>query len=787
MTPLPSTQAEGPGLVRVLLAAAMLCTAATPLDAQDAATGVIRGTLRSGRDEQPVAYATVTAQRVTARSDASGRFLLPDVPVGTMRLAVRALGYRYEERSVVVARGETTTVVIFLEPAPVRLDPVRTTARAREREEFERSPDVGTFTLRGSTLRQVPPIGEPDVLRSVQLLPGVVARSDYTAGYNVRGGEADQNLILLDGIPVYNPFHLLGLFGTFIDETVADVNLMTGGFPSSYGSRLSSVLDVATATEARQGVHGSASVSMLSTSAMLGGTLPDAKTSWSIAGRRTYIDALAAIATPSGLPYDFWDGQLKAQRLMPNGGTFSVTAYAGRDTYDGTFAFLDEEEEAGDGTVEVGWGNRLVGLSYLQPLPPGSGIPLGIGQKMALGDSASIVMRAAVTEFDTGIDLGAGSFVVDNTVTDVRASGALTWFVGAHARRVGVEGTRHGVLYDARSEQAAIPLFERRQHPYSFAGFWDDSWRAHPRVLLRYGARVEHLTGRRWTGVSPRASIKLFATPDLAVTIAGGRYAQWMHSYANEDIPIRLFDAWMASDAHIPVSLADHAIVGAERWFGDQRFVRVEAWGKKYTDVAEQNQADDPAIRGDEFRYADGLSYGGDILLRQVEGERLSGWLSYGYAVSARERDGRRYAPAQDRRHTLNAVVAWQLPRRWQLGSRIGFGSGTPFTDIDGQIVRRIYNGGTGRFESGTVDRRIEPVGGDRNGERYPAFIRFDITASRRYDWGRAALEPYLSVINATNRQNVFIYTFDYTDNPPTRTARSQFPILPTLGLTVRF
>ena len=785
--PLPSsTQDEGLRLTRALAAAVLLLAAAPALGAQAAQTGAIRGTVRSERDEQPVAYATVTALRASVRADASGRFLLTDVPAGTVRVTFRALGHRFEERTVTVARGETTTVVVFMQPAPVRLDPVRTTARAREREEFERSPDVGTFTLRGSTLRQVPPIGEPDVLRAVQLLPGVVARSDYTAGYNVRGGEADQNLILLDGIPVYNPFHLGGLFGTFVDETVADVNLMTGGFPASYGGRLSSVLDVATATEARQGVHGAASLSLLSTSAMLGGTLPDAKTSWSVAGRRTYVDALAGLATTSGLPYHFWDGQMKVQRLMPHGGTFSVTAYGGRDTYDGTFAFLDEEEQAGDGTVEFGWGNRLVGLSYLQPLPAGSGIPLGIGQQMQLGDSASLVMRAAVTEFDTGIDLGDGSLVIDNTVTDVRVSSALTWFVGDHARRLGVEGVRHGVLYDARSEQAAIPIFERRQHPYAFAGFWDDSWRVNPRILLRYGARVEHLTGRRWTGISPRASVKLFATPDLAITVAGGRYAQWMHSYANEDIPIRIFDAWMASDAYTPVSIADHAILGAERWFGDLRFVRLEGWGKKYTDVAEQNQADDPAVRGDEFRYADGLSYGADLLLRQVEGT-LSGWVSYGYAVSARERDGRRYAPAQDRRHTLNAVLAWQLPRRWQLGGRVGYGSGTPFTDIDGQIVRRIYNGGTGRFESGTVDRRIEPVGGDRNGERYPAFIRVDVTASRRYDWGRAALEPYVSVVNATNHQNVFIYTFDYTDNPPTRTARSQFPFLPTLGLTVRF
>jgi hypothetical protein len=215
--------------------------------------------------------------------------------------------------------------------------------------------------------------------------------------------------------------------------------------------------------------------------------------------------------------------------------------------------------------------------------------------------------------------------------------------------------------------------------------------------------------------------------------------------------------------------------------------VRVETWAKQYADVPEQNPADDSLARGDEFLYAEGLSYGVDVLLRRLEGGPWSGWVSYGYAVSARERDDVRYAPAQDRRHTMNALVAYRLPNRWQLAGRLGFGSGVPFTDIEGQIVRRIYNGSTNDWDTGITERDVEPVGGVRNGARYPVTYRLDLTASREFAWRGAQLVPFVSVINATNRRNVFIYRFDYTENPPTRTSYSQFPILPSVGLTVRW
>ena len=130
---------------------------------------------------------------------------------------------------------------------------------------------------------RVPAIGESDVLRSVALLPGVVARNDFSAGFNVRGGEADQNLVLLDGIPIYNPFHLGGLFGTFIDKAVSGMDVLTGAFPARYGGRLSSVLDVKSLEETRRGAHGCGRISLLSSSLFGGGIARQGKLSWNVA------------------------------------------------------------------------------------------------------------------------------------------------------------------------------------------------------------------------------------------------------------------------------------------------------------------------------------------------------------------------------------------------------------------------------------------------------------------------------------------------------------------------
>jgi hypothetical protein len=164
----------------------------------------------------------------------------------------------------------------------------------------------------------------------------------------------------------------------------------------------------------------------------------------------------------------------------------------------------------------------------------------------------------------------------------------------------------------------------------------------------------------------------------------------------------------------------------------------------------------------------------------------FGGWLAYTYGVSARRRGEVAYWPGHDRRHNLNVVGTWKPGTHYTFSARVGVASGTPYTDIVGQLLRRTWNPRTRSFDDETLLEH-EPVGGTRNSSRYPLFQRLDIGISRAGQWRGMQVTPYLGIVNAYNASNVFIYTFDYTKNPPTREAQSQFPFLPSVGMTVAF
>jgi hypothetical protein len=741
-----------------------------------AQTGTVRGWVRSASNEEGIPRATVEIGNRRALTAEDGRFELAGIPAGRAELRVVAFGYRVKTETIEVEAGQVTTISIPMELAPVRLPTVETRARrTTERERFEDLPDVGGFSIASRTMSQLPGVGEADVLRIVQLLPGVLARNDYDAGYNVRGGESDQNLVLLDGIPIYNPFHLGGLFGTFIDDAVESADLYAGGFGARYGGRLSSVLEVDSREEARSGVHGSVGLSLLATSATLGGAPGDGRTSWNIAARRTYADFLASKFRDEGFPYYFQDAQAHVTRVLSGGGTLSLTAYAGKDVLDGAFTGLDDSTNIGGGNLLFDWGNMLAGVTLDLPV------------RRLLGDSATFLQRASVSHFGTNLDLGDGGLRFENTVLDLRLTGSLTRHGDAHTPAIGYEVVRHEVSYDIFSDQLTAKLFELDQAPTAVAVFAEDLWRVTPSLLARIGVRGEQVGDAGWSGISPRLALKYFLTPDVALTAAGGQYAQWMHAVRDEDLPVRIFDFWVSADEHIPVSKATHAILGAEGWLGTSRFVRVEAFLKEYDRLLEPDPADDPTIRGDEFRDVEGRSWGFDVLVRQLDAGPLSGWLAYTFTMNDRTKDGEEYEPAQDRRHNLNLVATWRTRGNYVLSGRFGFGTGTPYTPIVGQLVRRVYDPVRQIWGPAGAERQTNVIGGDRNSERYPAYHRLDFAISRPIVRERTTVTPYLQIVNAYNRRNVWIYQFDYEDNPPTSEAISQFPILPTIGVTVEW
>jgi len=439
---------------------------------------------------------------------------------------------------------------------------------------------------------------------------------------------------------------------------------------------------------------------------------------------------------------------------------------------------------ASDGRWMFDWGNRVVGATLSKDIGRDLRIPL-LGWRV--GQSATIEQRISSSSFSTLLDVGDGAFAQRSSVRDVTLGGSLAMRGTAHDRSLGYELATYRIRYASGSSQTGTTDFDLIQRPTSAAAWVDDLWRLSPRWLVEAGLRVEALTGRSWAALSPRVSLKYFATPDVALTAAGGRVTQTMHSLAG-DGPFRFFDIWIASDSFIPVAAAWHWVAGAERRLSDAGSLRLEGYIKRYDRVLEANRSEDPQQPGDEFLSAEGVSYGLDLLARwQPRGRaRVSGWLAYSYGLSSRWRDGTRWAPGGDRRHDVNVVATWQLAK-YRLGTRFGYATGTPYTPIVGEIARRMYDPSRDSWGTGDPKILVESLGGPRNGARFPPTQRLDLDVSRELHVRGATVSPYVSVVNAYNAKNVFIYLYDYSTDHPNRRAISQFPVLPSLGARIAF
>jgi hypothetical protein len=658
-------------------------------------------------------------------------------------------------------------------PAPVTLPTIQTTAPRDERVIFEQKPNVGTITITGRELTSAPRFfGEADVLRAVRLLPGVTARNDYSVGMNVRGGEADQNLVLLDGYPIYNPFHMGGLFGAFVEPMVDRVDFMTGGFPAAYGGRLSSVLDVHSALEPRAGMHGRADVSMIATTVALGGGTQQGRGTWTVAARRTYADKVADLYQKGSLPYHFRDAQAHFTRVLPGALRLSFTAYDNVDRMTQSSA-----ETADADQFILTWGNRLFGATVSRSFdnaPRLMGIPLG--------DSARVEQRLSRSRFDVHMNLFESLLTLNNRVIDDRAAGSIATYTARHARRVGYDLAAQRFSFDANYPLLLYPSDSIVNRNTTAGVYYDDLWRPSRRWILQMGARVDAVTNGGAPVLQPRLSAKYFVNPDLAVTAAVGQFAQSTHSLAREDVPIRALDFWVGSDIGAPMSRAQHYILGVERWLPKSRALRVETFLKQYPNLIEQNNYSDPNIRGDEFLRIHGYSYGADMMLRQFDTGSFGGWLAYSFAISKRvDASGVEFNPGQDRRHDLNLVTNWTGPR-YTVSARFNLATGTPYTVVTGQFNRRDYDPTRHVFDFSTMTQFIT---GPRNAERLPLSQRLDLSVTRNGHIGGTKVTPFLSIMNVYNAKNVFAYVFNYGESPPKRVGLRQFPVFPTLGVSV--
>lgn len=772
-------------MVRLVLLSAL--GAGAPLSAQ---TGAVAGRVHTA-EGRAVSAALVLASRGpdtlqsrTAETDGLGRFRLTDLAPGVWTLRVRRLGYADAAESVTVEAGATAALDVVLRESAIALPGVAVEVE-RRRTNFEEQAGATKIEITREEMKRVPGIAEADVLRAIELLPGVVSTSDYSSAFNVRGGSADQNLILVDGFPIFNPFHLGGFFSVFNADIVARAELLAGGFPAEYGGRVASVLNVESdATGA--GTTFDAGVSLLAARLAVGADVPQGlahaaglgTARFRLSARRSYFDQL--LRPFFDFPYHLTDLQGFFEGWTRSGARVTLTAYHGRDVLD--LAATDSFPLQ----IDWGWGNDVVGLRAMQP----------VGQGITLDG------RLGFTRFSTGLrfpDFDDTDF--RSRIDQLTAAASVEVRGAPGTMKVGVEANRYD--YSNRATTGGTDF--RR----SSDGGWLTS--AYAQTVLEPGSWLIELGGRidAWsagaagrsgalTTASPRLALKRFLGRDAALKVAAGRYRQFLHSLRDEELPLGL-DIWVTTGARAPEVSSDQVQGGAEIFFGDGWFASLEAYYRDLEGVATNNFADDPNDAFDDLIGGTGSSWGADLFLRRDRGRwqpaLAVSWLRAlrSFADPTLGVDPApvvEYPPIYDRRLDVEFTLNTTLPRGIEAGFRWNFGSGLPYTrPIGGYTIFRheAVNDGRRAFNPPSDSVQLGVVLGPRNAERYPAYHRLDVSFRRTYRkrWGE--LTPYLDVLNVYNRKNPLFYFYQFDTTPPTRSGISMFPLLPTIGVEARF
>lgn len=781
-----------------LVAAGIALLAPGLLPAQEDATLIGRV---MDTDGVPIATVTIRLSGVgpdrVVVSDGAGAYRITAIPPGNYTLSAERLGYRRAETSLRLSPGESRTLDVRLATATVLLQEVVVQALRDtdlERSRFETDAGVTARVIRGETLKSLPGLAEADVLRAIEVLPGVVSTSDFSSAFNVRGGSADQNLILLDGFPLFNPFHLGGLFSVFNSDAVARAELLAGGFGAEYGGRVSSVLSVETRDGGTDGLRAEGGVSLLATRMQLRAPLPRRAGallggdggSWLFSVRRSYFDQL--LRPVVDFPYHLTDLQGRIEMGTRGGGNISLTAYGGGDVLDLSDFDLPGEDSTGVLRVRWNWGNRLIGLRWRQPVA-GSWVAdsrLGYSRfadQLGFVDFEGVRFTSRIDQLSLRTDFTRGF------------AGGNEWKLGAGVERLG---------YDNLAEAGGTPFYASADHGVLGSLYTGFRWQPSDPWLIEPGVRADlwSATDDSFLTVSPRFAVKRFLGEEreAAFKLAVGRYTQFLHSLRDESLPVSN-DTWIVAGRGTPAVVSDQVQVGLEKYWGDRWSASLEAYYRRFDGVTEFNLADDPNDPLDDVLRGEGRSVGADLLVRRNSGP-LTGWTTLSFLRAERtlpdpvaegwEDLGAEvtFPPVFDRRVDVDLVLQYDAPRGVDLGLRWNYGSPLPYTRPDAQYFAWRYSQLRRQYEPLEQPGSGPPVFvrlTDRNSERYPPYHRLDLTVRRSFERRWGSWTPYLQVLNVYNRKNVLWYFFNYDRRPPTRSGLSMFPVLPALGVEVAF
>ena len=738
---------------------------ALPTRAQD--RGAINGYVRDATTGETLLGANVVVSgtpRGTATNTA-GFYALASLRPGSYTLTASFLGYRDASRTVTLEPYATLRLDFELTPEDV--EQAEVVVEAEEPIEEERAVGVQQVPIR--VIQQLPSVFEDDLFRSIQLLPGIKAASDYSSKLYIRGGSPDQTLILLDGTTVYNPTHFFGFFSTFNTDAIKDVRVYKGAYPSTYGGRLGSVIDIYNRDGNRNEVAGMVSLGMLASRVGIEGpvTAGDARGSYMVAARRSTLEPLLAVlrntleddAIPES--FYFYDVNAKFGLDLTSRDRFSIAGYAGRDEVRIPFA--------ADAAFDLDYGNQTLSLGYTR----------------ILSEAAFATFRATGSRYfsnPTG-EVAGTTFQRPNEIVDFSGRADFDWLPNRKFEaHTGVWGgwLRLGL----RNVFDEVERLNVRIPATYLSSYAQTVWRPTPGWILTGGLRGEFFGAGDYFRLSPHLQIERKFGDGAVVQLAGGRYHQFLTLISNE--VFSGFDVWTTTGEGVPPAYSDQIVFGVKTRLPAGFRFDTEVYGRTMRDLFEirPELQDVSGLDYHElFRFGEGYAYGAEFLLERSEG-RLNGLLGYTLSTVRRRYPNNPgfvdfFPPKYDRLHDFTAVLTYHLGRGWSLSGAGTYATGQAYTEPTGRYMVDNLP-----FIPGDLNVLVS---NQLNGQRLPPYHRLDFGVTKVGEVLGADYEVQVQAVNVYNRRNLWFYFLDTSENPINRDPVRQLPILPNVSVTLRF
>lgn len=664
--------------------------------------------------------------------------------------------------------------------------------QANSYRESLRSTEMSVEELSTREVKVIPAfLGETDILKTIQLKPGIPSGSEGTTGLFVRGGGADQNLIVLDEAVVYNANHLFGFFSTFNTDAVKDLKLYKGGFPAQYGGRLSSVIDVRMKEGNNRSFHGTGGIGLITSRLTLEGPIQKEKSSFIVSGRRTYVDIFTRLINKanednedySPIPdYYFYDLNTKVNFTLGEKDRVFLSGYFGQDVFGFEGDFFDFSFNWGNQTGTVRW-NHVFNNELFHNLT------------FTYSDYTYNI-ETKVTGF---------SFKVGSNVRDANLKSDFYHTLNSdHTLRFGGNVTFHtfGVgRLKAGSDDGSVSFSGGNDFKAASLGMYvsdemeiGDSWKVN--AGLRLSGFINE--GQFFGGAEPRLAAVYNVNQSLSLKGSYARMYQYLHLVSTSGIALPT-DIWYPSTKTIQPENSDQVALGWEYLVGERILITQEFYYKRFgkqVDFVDGARLFANNELEKEFAIGSGYGYGMELSIEKQEGN-LTGWLGYTLALVRRKGfepvdatrifsgDGNPYFPRYDRRHDISLVLMYQLSKRLTISGTAIYGSGDrTWLPVGRFAFQDVY---------GADFLPIVPVFGERNAFRLPYFFRVDAGLVYRFfpKWGESDLT--LSIFNLTNRRNAFFLYLEpqYQENIdpeteplaiPTGIKAKQVSLFPILG-----